>query len=69
MACKNCGRIRSAILQGKMAEAAGLSIETMREKFGISAEPVETTVEGLRTTIVIDAEADHRATKPAARVK
>lgn len=38
MACVNCHKIRSAILHGKMAEAAGLTVETLREKFGLSAQ-------------------------------
>lgn len=42
MACKNCSKIRSAILHGKMAEAAGLTVTALREKIGIKAdEPVE----------------------------
>ena len=60
MACQNCRKIRDLILHGKMAEAAGLSVEALREKFGIKAEPVEDTTEGLRTTMTIDAGADHR---------
>ncbi len=60
MACVNCKKIRDAILHGKMAEAAGLTIDTLREKVGFKPQPVESTVEGLRTTIVIDAGADHR---------
>lgn len=36
MACKNCSKIRSAILQGKMAEAAGITIEVLRAKIGLS---------------------------------
>lgn len=59
MACTNCAKIRSLVLHGKMAEAAGLTIETLREKVGFR-EPVEVTVEGLRTTLLIDAETDHR---------
>ena len=59
MACVNCQKIRTAILHGKMAEAAGLTVEVLREKIGFK-EPVESTVEGLRATISIDAEADHR---------
>ena len=59
MACQNCKKIRSAILHGKMAEAAGLTVEVLREKFSIS-DPFESTDEGLRTTIAIDADADHR---------
>lgn len=35
MACVNCAKIRAAILHGKMAEAAGLSVQALREKFGI----------------------------------
>lgn len=60
MACINCAKIRSLVLHGKMAEAAGLTVETLREKIGFKPEPVESTVEGLRTTVVIDAESDHR---------
>lgn len=41
MACQNCAKIRSAILHGKMAEAAGLTVDALREKIGIKAEPVE----------------------------
>lgn len=36
MACVNCDKIRSAILHGKMAEAAGLTVEALREKFGLT---------------------------------
>lgn len=36
MACVNCSKIRTAILHGKMAEAAGLSVEVLREKFGLN---------------------------------
>lgn len=35
MACVNCNKIRTAILHGKMAEAAGLTVEALREKFRI----------------------------------
>lgn len=35
MACRNCGKIRSAILHGKMAEAAGLTVDVLREKIGL----------------------------------
>ncbi len=35
MACVNCAKIRAAILHGKMAEAAGLSVQALREKFGL----------------------------------
>lgn len=35
MACKNCAKIRSAILHGKMAEAAGLTVTALREKIGL----------------------------------
>lgn len=65
MACKNCNKIRSLLLHGKMAEAAGLTVEALREKIGFNADPVESTVEGLRTTIVVDANADHRKDAPA----
>ncbi|WP_293921142.1 hypothetical protein [Sphingobium sp. UBA5915] len=70
MACVNCQKIRSAILHGKMAEAAGLTVEALRAKFNI-ANPHEETVEGLRTTIAIDPASDHRAeeAKPTPRKK
>ena len=35
MPCVNCAKIRAAILHGKMAEAAGLSVQALREKFGL----------------------------------
>ena len=42
MACVNCAKIRSAILHGKMAEAAGLTVTALREKIGIKAtKPAE----------------------------
>lgn len=37
MACVNCNKIRAAILHGKMAEAAGLTIGALREKLGLTA--------------------------------
>ena len=37
MRCVNCDKIRSAFLHGRMAEAAGLTIDAFREKFGLSA--------------------------------
>lgn len=37
MPCINCGKIRTAILHGKMAEAVGLTVTTLREKIGLSA--------------------------------
>lgn len=61
MACANCKTIRDLLLHGKMAAAAGLTVETLREKIGFTPEPVENTTEGLRTTMVIDAASDHRA--------
>lgn len=39
MACKNCERIRSAILHGKMAAAASLTLAAFRDKFIPKAEP------------------------------
>lgn len=36
MACQNCAKIRAAVLHGKMAEAAGLTVEALREKIGLS---------------------------------
>lgn len=38
MACKNCSKIRAAILHGKMAEAAGLTVDALREKLGLSVQ-------------------------------
>lgn len=38
MACVNCKRIRDAILHGKMAEAAGITVEALRSKLGLSAQ-------------------------------
>lgn len=35
MTCVNCRRIRSAVLHGKMAEAMGITVETLREKIGL----------------------------------
>lgn len=35
MTCVNCHRIRSAVLQGKMAQAMGITVETLREKIGL----------------------------------
>lgn len=35
MGCVNCDKIRKAILHGKMAEAAGLTVDVLREKFGL----------------------------------
>lgn len=35
MPCVNCAKIRAAILHGKMAEAAGLSVQALRERFGL----------------------------------
>lgn len=40
MPCVNCARIRAAILHGKMAEAAGLSVQALREKLGLEQPPV-----------------------------
>lgn len=34
MACAHCKKIRDAILHGRMAEAAGISVEALREKIG-----------------------------------
>lgn len=39
MACINCDKIRSAILHGRMAEAAGLTLNVFREKMGLSDTP------------------------------
>lgn len=61
MACQNCKTIRDLLLHGKMAAAAGLTVETLREKIGFTTVQGDETVEGLRTTVSIDAESDHRA--------
>lgn len=48
MACKNCAKIRSAILHGKMAEAAGLTVTALREKLGLSeSQPTSGYVAGV----------------------
>lgn len=67
MACVNCDKIRAAVLHGKMAEAMGLTVDVLREKIGLKAAQDDETVEGLRSTVSIDAESDHR--KPAAKAK
>lgn len=61
MACKNCQTIRDLILHGKMADAMGLTVETLREKIGFKVVEPDSTVEGLRYSVAIDAGADHRA--------
>lgn len=61
MACANCKTIRDLLLHGKMAAAAGLTVETLRDKIGFKPEPVENIIEGLRTTMVVDPSANHRA--------
>jgi hypothetical protein len=38
MSCINCDKIRTAILHGKMAEAAGLALDVFRQKMGLTAE-------------------------------
>lgn len=60
MACQNCKKIRDALLHGKMAEAAGLTVDKLRETFGIKVVHEDITVEGLRSNVLIDAGADHR---------
>lgn len=37
MPCKHCQEIRTAILHGRMAEAAGLTVEKLRESIGWKA--------------------------------
>lgn len=59
MACKNCQTIRDLILHGKMADAMGLTVETLREKIGFKVIEPDSTVEGLRYSVAIDADADH----------
>lgn len=61
MACKNCQTIRDLILHGKMADAMGLTVDTLREKIGFKVVEADSTVEGLRYSVAIDAGADHRA--------
>lgn len=38
MACQNCHKIRAAILHGKMAEAAGLTVDKLREVIGLKSD-------------------------------
>lgn len=61
MACQNCKTIRDLLLHGKMAAAAGLTVETLRERIGFTTVQEDETVDGLRSTVSIDAESDHRA--------
>ena len=47
MACKTCAELRAAILHGKMAEAAGITVAALRAKMGwpgADAEPELTPV-------------------------
>lgn len=37
MTCLNCEKIRSAILHGRMAEAAGLTLDVFLQKIGLTA--------------------------------
>ncbi|MHA0335826.1 hypothetical protein [Sphingomonas aquatilis] len=67
MACQNCKTIRDLLLHGKMAAAAGLTVETLREKIGFTTVQEDETVEGLRSTVTIDSESDHRRGKAAAK--
>lgn len=60
MACVNCKKIRDAVLHGKMAEAAGLTVGALREKIGFKTIYEDVTVEGLRSSVSIDAGSDHR---------
>lgn len=60
MACKNCQTIRDLILHGKMADAMGLTVDTLREKIGFKVVEPDSTVEGLRYSVAIDSESDHR---------
>lgn len=44
MACKHCDEIRAAILHGKFATAAGLTVQAWRVKMGlVDPEPAEET--------------------------
>ena len=61
MACQNCKTIRDLLLHGKMAAAAGLTVETFRDKIGFKVVHEDQTVEGLRSTLVIDSDSNHRA--------
>lgn len=45
MTCKHCQEIRTAILHGRMAEAAGLTVEKLRESIGWKAPEAEAPVE------------------------
>lgn len=60
MACRNCHQIRTLILHGKMADAVGLTVETMREKIGFKTVEEDNTVKELRYSVAIDAASDHR---------
>lgn len=62
MACVNCQKIRSAILHGKMAEAAGLTVETLREKIGWKSDDVS---ESTAIVVVEDQDADGEPAKAA----
>lgn len=41
MACKTCTELRAAILHGKMAEAAGITVAALRAKMGWPGVDVE----------------------------
>lgn len=38
MACTHCNKIRDAVLHGKMALAAGLTVEKFRKDFGLTSK-------------------------------
>ncbi len=45
MPCKHCQEIRTAILHGRMAEAAGLTVEKLRESIGWKSPDAEAPAE------------------------
>lgn len=59
MACKHCQEIRDAILHGRMAEAAGLTVEKLRESIGWKSPDAEAPVE------VVEAESTEQTGKGA----
>lgn len=59
MACKHCAEIRTAILHGRMAEAAGLTVEKLRERIGWKSPEAEAQAE------VAEAESTEQTDKAA----
>jgi hypothetical protein len=74
MPCVHCAKIRTALIHGKMAEAAGLSVDALREKIGwkapgtVPADPP--ALDGKKKDELLDvaasegADVDASATKP-----